>query len=60
MYYANGDLYQGFWIDGERSGVGTYEYANGDMLIYLFLFVFTNFIFKIIYKISWRMVKIII
>ena len=34
MNYANGDLYTGMWIGGERSGVqGTYEYVNGDIYI---------------------------
>ena len=30
MVYGNGDVYSGFWISGEKSGKGTYEYTNGD------------------------------
>lgn len=30
MRYANGDIYSGFWQNGERNGKGTYKYINGD------------------------------
>ena len=30
MKYANGSTYTGSWADGQRSGSGTVNYANGD------------------------------
>ncbi|NQW28224.1 MAG: hypothetical protein HQ474_09960 [Flammeovirgaceae bacterium] len=28
--YANGDKYEGDWVDGKMNGLGTYTFANGD------------------------------
>lgn len=30
MEYSNQDIYQGYWLKGQRSGQGTYKYSNGD------------------------------
>lgn len=29
MYYINGDVYEGEWVDGEREGNGETVYASG-------------------------------
>ena len=31
--YANGDVYDGEWVEGRRCGRGKYCYVNGDMFI---------------------------
>ena len=31
--FANGDIYQGNWIDDKMSGQGTYTFANGDTYV---------------------------
>ena len=31
--YANGDIYDGEWVDGKRHGKGKFLYACGDMYI---------------------------
>ena len=28
--YANGDVYDGEWLNGKRHGIGTHTYKNGD------------------------------
>jgi len=33
MYYANGDVYMGEWINNLRHGHGTMSYKNGDMYV---------------------------
>lgn len=33
MRYANGDVYDGEWVEGRRCGRGKYMYSNGDMFI---------------------------
>lgn len=30
MLYANGDLYEGQWIDGMKEGYGAFTKENGD------------------------------
>lgn len=29
MYYANGEVYEGTWIDGVKEGEGTYKSLKG-------------------------------
>jgi hypothetical protein len=31
MTYANGDLYQGDWMNDKKNGNGNMTYANGDL-----------------------------
>ena len=31
MKYANGDIYEGDWVDDKYHGKGTLKYANGDI-----------------------------
>ena len=31
--YENGDIFDGGWIHGRRSGVGSYKFANGDLYV---------------------------
>ena len=31
ILYSNGDIYEGFWNDGMRHGIGKYIYANGNI-----------------------------
>ena len=33
MYYYNGDLYEGDWINDKREGQGTYVWKNGSKYI---------------------------
>jgi hypothetical protein len=29
MKFKNGDLYEGYWVNGEKQGEGKYTYQNG-------------------------------
>ena len=29
LYHADGDIYEGDWIDDKANGTGTYTHANG-------------------------------
>jgi len=33
MEFANGDKYNGEWVDGEKEGTGQYTYSNGDVYL---------------------------
>ena len=33
MYYYNGDLYEGDWINDKREGQGTYTWKNGSKIM---------------------------
>lgn len=30
MYFSNGDVFEGEWNNGRKSGRGVYKFANGD------------------------------
>lgn len=31
MFYVNGDIYEGNWVNGEKNGKGTAYFKNGDI-----------------------------